>query len=142
MATDINSLCLVGRLTRDPELKYTPGNTAIANFTLANNRVYVQNGEKKEQAHFFNCISWGRTGEIITQFARKGHRLIIEGRLQHRSWETKDGVKRSTIEVVVENFQFIESRKSNDQRPPEEPEVPEFDNCHPAGTFNDDNIPY
>ena len=142
MATDINSLCLVGRLTRDPELKYTPGNTAVANFSIANNRTYIQNGEKKEQAHYFNCISWGKTGEIICKYAKKGHRIIIEGRLQHRTWESKGGEKRSTIEVVVENFQFVESRKNSDQNKSDQNEVPDFDNCHPAGSFNDEDIPY
>ena len=149
MANDINRVCLVGRFTRDPELKFTPTNTPIANFSLANNRTYVgQNSEKKEQVSFFNCIAWGKTGQIISQYFKKGQRIIIEGRLQQRSWNDKDGNRRSVVEVVVENFQFLdapaaskESGTAQQEQTAAEPEnVPSYEDCSPA--FLDDDIPF
>lgn len=149
MANDINRVCLVGRLTRDPELKFTPINTPIASFSIANNKSWkAQNGEKKENCSFFNCIAWGKTGEIIAQYFKKGQRIIIEGRLQQRSWNDKDGNRRSVVEVVVENFQFLDapsSSKESGTAPQEqtvsEPEyVPSYEDCSPA--FLDDDIPF
>jgi len=143
MANDTNHVCLIGRLTRDPELKFTPNNTPIANFSLANNRSYTANGEKKEQVSFFNCIAWGKGGQIIAQYCKKGHRILLEGRIQQRSWQDKDGNNRSTVEVGVERFQFLESVKREDGAAgePEAP-PPDFDECSPAGSFSDADIPF
>ena len=149
MANDINRVCLVGRLTRDPELKFTPTNTPIASFSLANNKSWkAQNGEKKENCSFFNCIAWGKTGEIIAQYFKKGQRIIIEGRLQQRWWNDRDCNRRSVVEVVVENFQFLDAPSANKESgtaPQEqtvsEPEyVPSYEDCSPA--FTDDDIPF
>ena len=143
MANDTNHVCLIGRLTRDPELKFTPNNTPIASFSLANNKSYTANGEKKEQVGFFNCICWGKGGQILAQYCKKGNRLLIEGRLQQRSWDDKDGNKRSMVEIVVEKFQFLESAKREDgaQKEPEWP-PPSFDDCEPAGSFSDADMPF
>lgn len=117
MASDINRVVLVGRLTRDPELRHIQSGTAIANFSIANNRAYTtSSGEKKEETSFFNCIAWGKLGELIVEYTRKGRRIGIEGRLQQRSWEDQEGKKRSTVEVVVDNFQFLDS-KGDDSSP-------------------------
>ena len=149
MANDINRVCLVGRLTRDPELKFTPTNTPIASFSMANNKSWKgQDGEKKENCSFFNCIAWGKTGEIIAQYFKKGQRIIIEGRLQQRSWNDKDGNRRSVVEVVVENFQFLDAPSANKEsgtaqheKTASEPEnVPSYEDCSPA--FTDDDIPF
>lgn len=150
MANDINRVCLVGRFTRDPELKFTPTNTPIANFSIANNRTYAgQNSEKKEQVSFFNCIAWGKTGQIISQYFKKGQRIIIEGRLQQRSWDDKDGNKRSTVEIVVENFQFLDSAPSSDRqtpagKPQEIDNFPDYSGSSSAdpSSFSDDDIPF
>ena len=107
MANDLNRVILIGRLTRDPELRYTPSGTAVSSFSIANNRTYVTNNEKKEQVSFFNCVAWAKTGEVIVQYCKKGQRIGIEGRLQQRSWDDQDGKKRSAVEVVVDNFQFL-----------------------------------
>ena len=107
MANDINRVFMIGRLTRDPELKYTQGGTSIASFSLANNRSYTVQNEKKEQVSFFNCIAWGKPGEVVAQYAKKGAKIGIEGRLQQRSWQDQNGQKRNTVEIVVENFQFL-----------------------------------
>ena len=134
---DINKVCIVGRLTRDPELKFTPSNTPVANFTLANNRGYTTEGAKKESVSYFNCACWGKGGQIISQYMKKGSRIIIEGRLQQRSWDDKDGNKRSTVEVVVENFQFLDSSRekiNTEKIPPrnEEASIGNFDDYHPS----------
>lgn len=111
MSSDLNKAILVGRLIRDCELKYTQSGTSVASFSIANNKSYTQNGEKKEQVSFFNCVAWGKLGEIMTEHCKKGMRIGIEGRLQQRSWDDKDGNKRSTVEIVVETFQFLDSKK-------------------------------
>jgi single-strand DNA-binding protein len=108
MASDLNKVILIGRLTRDPELKYTQGGTSVCSFSIANNRTYVTAGEKKEQVSFFNCVAWAKTGEVIAEYCKKGKRIGIEGRLQQRSWDDQEGKKRQTVEVVVDNFQFLD----------------------------------
>ena len=113
MANDINKLIIIGRLTRDPELRFTPTNVAIASLEIANNRSWTgQYGERKETVCFYNCIAWGKTGQIIAQYFKKGQRILIEGRLQTRAWLDKHDNKRIATEIVIENFNFIESAKS------------------------------
>ncbi|MBN2160899.1 MAG: single-stranded DNA-binding protein [Spirochaetes bacterium] len=108
MASDLNKVILIGRLTKDPELKYTQSGTSVCSFSIANNRTYVTAGEKKEQVSFFNCVAWAKTGEVIAEYCRKGKRIGIEGRMQQRSWEDQEGKKRQTVEIVVDNFQFLD----------------------------------
>jgi single-strand DNA-binding protein len=110
MANDINRVFLIGRLTKDPDLRYTQGGTSITSFTIANNRTYNSQNERKEMVSFFNCIAWGKSGEVIAQYCKKGQRIGIEGRLQQRSWQDQSGQKRSTVEIVIENFQFLEAK--------------------------------
>lgn len=99
---------LIGNLTRDPELRYVPSGTAVATFTLAVNRVYkAQTGEKKEQTSFIRIVVWGRMAEVCGEYLTKGSPAFVEGRLQSREWESQEGQKRSTIEVVADNIQFL-----------------------------------
>jgi len=106
----LNKVFLIGNLTRDPELRYVPSGSAVATFTLAVNRVYVtQSGEKKEQASFIRVVVWGRRAEVCGEYLSKGSPLFVEGRLQSRDWETQEGQKRSTVEVVADNIQFLRS---------------------------------
>ena len=107
-----NKVLLMGNLTRDPQLKYLPNQTPIAEFGLAVNRRYrTQSGEDREEVNFFDCSAWGKTGELINQYFTKGKPIFIEGRLKYDSWEDKQGGgKRSRVTIVVENFQFIGSR--------------------------------
>ena len=107
MANDLNRITLVGRLTRDPELRQTGSGTAFCKFGIANNRNYTANGERREEVSFFNCTAWGRTAEIINQYCRKGKQVAIDGRLQQRTWEDKEGKKQSSVDVVVENLQML-----------------------------------
>ncbi len=107
MAT-LNKVFLIGNLTRDPELRYIPSGSAVATFTVAVNRVYkTQTGEKKEQTSFIRVVVWGRRAEVCGEYLSKGSPLFVEGRLQSREWEAQDGQKRSTIEVIADNIQFL-----------------------------------
>lgn len=104
----LNKVFLMGNLTRDPELRYVPSGTAVATFTVAVNRVYTsQAGEKKEEVSFIRIVVWGRRAEVCGEYLSKGSPVFIEGRLQSRSWEGQDGQKRSTIEVIADNVQFL-----------------------------------
>lgn len=112
MSTDINKVIIIGRLTKDPELKAIQSGKQLAFFSIACNRTYLSNGDKVESVSFFNCIAWEKLGEIIVEYARKGSRLGIEGRLQQRSWENRDGFKQYAVEIIVESIQFLEQLKS------------------------------
>lgn len=104
----LNKVLLIGNLTRDTELRYIPSGSAVASFTLAINRVYkLQSGEKKEEVSFIRVVVWGKMAEICNEYLKKGRPVFVEGRLQSRSWEAQDGSKRSTIEVVAQNVQFL-----------------------------------
>ena len=108
MAASFNKVLLMGNLTRDPELRYVPSGTAVATFTVAVNRVYTsQAGEKKEEVSFIKIVVWGRRAEVCGEYLSKGSPVFIEGRLQSRSWEGQDGQKRSTMEVIADNVQFL-----------------------------------
>lgn len=148
MAGDLNRVILIGRLTRDPELRYTPSGTAVASFSIANNRSYAVAGEKKEQVSYFDCIAWSKLGEIITEYCKKGQRIAVEGRLQQRRWEDQDKNKKSKIELVIENFQFLtgkgageetsQSQGSSSQEPASDYSSASFDD----NPFSDDEIPF
>jgi single-strand DNA-binding protein len=147
MASDLNKVILIGRLVRDPELRYTQGGTPVANFSIASNRTYTVNNEKKEIVSFFNCIAWNKLGEIIVQYCKKGNRIGIEGRLQQRSWEDQNGNKRSTVEVVTENFQFLTPRgdSAGGEIPVDTQQNQDFSGAIPemdSNPFSDDDIPF
>src|SRR3990167_2728898 len=104
----LNKVLLIGNLTRDPELRYVPSGSAVASFTLAMNRVYkLQTGEKKEETSFVRVVVWCRLAEVCGEYLKKGNPVFVEGRLQSRSWDGPDGQKRSTIEVIANNVQFL-----------------------------------
>lgn len=105
----LNRVFLIGRLTRDPDLRYLPSGTAVVSFGLATSRVYTtQSGEKKEDVCFVRIISWGRQAEICNQYLSKGRLVFVEGRLQYRVWETPEGKKRNSLEVRANRVQFLE----------------------------------
>ena len=120
MAASLNSVFLIGNLTRDPELRYIPSGQAVATFTLAVNRTYIaKTGEKKEEANFIRIVVWAKRAEICHEYLRKGSPVFVEGRLQSRSWDAPDGTKRSTIEVVAENVQFLGRPSGKQQGEPQ-----------------------
>ena len=107
----INRVVLVGRLTRDPELKYTTNGIANLRFSIAVNRTFTsQNGER--QADFINCVAFGRTAEFLERFGRKGTKFVLEGHIQTGSYTNKDGQRVYTTDVVAENVEFAESKNA------------------------------
>jgi len=109
----VNKVMLIGNLTRDPEVRYTPKGSAVADIGLAINRYFtLENGEKREETTFVDVVLWGRQAELAQQYLSKGRPVFIEGRLQLDSWEDKtSGQKRSKLRVVGENMQFLGSPK-------------------------------
>lgn len=104
---NFNKVILMGNLTRDVELRHTQSGQALAKFGMAINRKYTANGESKEETCFVDLTAWGKQAELLNQYVRKGSQLFVEGRLQYSTWESQEGGKRSKLEVVVENFQFV-----------------------------------
>ena len=107
MARGFSKAIITGNVVRDPELRATSGGTQVCSFSVAVNYNYVQNGEKKEQVSYINCSAWGKAGEIIAQYAKKGTGILVSGRLSQRAFEDKTGAKRSATEIVVEDFNFL-----------------------------------
>ncbi|MBN1405639.1 MAG: single-stranded DNA-binding protein [Candidatus Omnitrophica bacterium] len=109
----LNKAFLIGNLTRDPELRYTPSGLAVTSFTVASNRVYVTaSGEKKEIVSFVRVVVWGKRAETCGEYLSKGSSVFVEGRIQSRSWQAQDGSKRNTIEVIASNVQFLGAPKT------------------------------
>lgn len=104
MARSVNKVILIGNLTRDPELRYTPQGHAVCSFGIATNREWVSNGEKQEAADFHNVVAWNKLAEICAQLLSKGAKAYVEGRLQTRSWEGDDGVKRYKTEIIIDEM--------------------------------------
>lgn len=109
MAKGFNKVILMGNLTRDPEMRTTPNGQSVTNFSLAVNRTWRGgDGEQQEAVSYIDCVAWAKAGEIINQYLNKGSAVLVSGRLDQRSWDDKDsGQKRSKIEVVVEDFNFV-----------------------------------
>ena len=104
----LNKVFLIGNLTRDPELRYTPTGIAVVNLRLAVNRKYKdKSGENKEEVCYITVTAWDRQAEVCNQYLKKGRPVFVEGRLQSRSWETNEGEKRSTIDIRAERIQFL-----------------------------------
>jgi single-strand DNA-binding protein len=135
-----NKVILVGNLTRDPELRYIASGQAVAKLGLAVNRKYkTKEGEQREETTFVDCTAWARAAEIICEYVKKGDPILIEGRLQYRTWEDKEtGAKRSKLDVVIENFQFL-SRGPGGRKPDAEGSTPQGDEMEP---LSDDDIPF
>ena len=106
---------ITGNLTRDPELRTTPNGASVCSFSVAVNRVFKDsNGEQKEAVSYIDCSAWGKLGEMINQYAKKGSGVLVSGRLDQRSWEDKNGGgKRSRVEIVVEDFNFVGAPRDN-----------------------------
>ena len=116
-----NKVLLMGNLTRDPQLKQTPNNMSVAEIGLACNRKFKgKDGEMREETTFVDCEAWGRTAETMAKYLSKGRPVFVEGRLKLDQWEDKDGNNRSKLRVVIESFQFIDSRGGQSSPPPQE----------------------
>ena len=118
-----NKVVLIGNLTRDPQLSYTPNQTAVVDFGLAVNRNWTpKGGEKRTETCFIDCRMFGKRAEVINQYLCKGDPLFVEGRLTFDSWQAQDGTKRSKHRVTVENFEFLgDAKKGTGEGPPKRP---------------------
>src|SRR3989344_4323716 len=111
MARSLNRAQLIGNLTRDPELRYTPSGTAVCTFSVATNRSWTTDtGEKREEADFHRIVAWNKLAEICSQFLTKGRKVFVEGRLSTRNWTGQDGAQRSTTEIVIDDMILLDSR--------------------------------
>lgn len=106
----LNHITIMGRMTRDPELRRTGSGVAVASFTLAVDRDYAKDGAEKE-TDFIECVAWRQTGEFVSKYFGKGRMAVVSGRLQIRKWQDKDGNKRQTAEIVADNVYFGDSKK-------------------------------
>ena len=110
----LNHITIMGRLTRDPELRRTGSGVAVASFTVAVDRDFGGRDGGEKETDFIDCVAWRQTGEFVSKYFTKGRMIVVSGRLQIRSWTDKEGNKRRTAEVVAENVYFGESKRSNE----------------------------
>ena len=110
----LNHITIMGRLTRDPELRRTGTGIAVASFSVAVDRDFSGRDGGEKETDFIDCVAWRQTGEFVSKYFTKGSMIVVSGRLQIRSWTDKDGNKRRTAEVVADNVYFGESRRSNE----------------------------
>ena len=110
----LNHITIMGRLTRDPELRRTGSGIAVASFTVAVDRDFGKNENGEKETDFIDCVAWRQTGEFVSKYFTKGRMIVVSGRLQVRSWTDKDGNKRRTAEVVADNVYFGDSKRDSD----------------------------
>src|SRR3989338_4335457 len=112
MAKGLNKVMLIGNLTRDPELRYTPQGTAVCTFSIATNRSWTtDSGEKKEEADFHRLVAWNIFAELCSQLLSKGRKIYVEGRLSNRSWTGQDGAQKSITEIVINDMIILDSKR-------------------------------
>lgn len=137
----LNSVVLVGRLTKDAELRYTPNNQAVATFSLAVNRPFKnQNGDR--EADFINCVIWRQQAENLANWTKKGALIGITGRIQTRNYENQQGQRVYITEVVADNFQLLEFNKQNNQGQSQGNSQPDFSRQAEPMDISDDDLPF
>lgn len=148
MATrSLNKVMLIGNLTRDPELRYTPQGTAVCSFGLATNRSWLPEGavERREETEFHRIVAWNKLAELCSQLLSKGRKAYVEGRLQTRSWVAQDGTQRTATEIVIDDMIILDSRRvtENVLPPTEEPvtNIPEEKNTIPVAAVVTQSVP-
>lgn len=128
----LNKVIIMGRLTRDPELRRTQGGTAVTSFTMAVDRDFKsQNGEK--ETDFIDVVAWRNTGEFAAKYLAKGRMAAVEGRIQARDWQDKDGNRRKAVEVVADNVYFADSKRDSKPQETTSSNEPEFDEIEDDG---------
>lgn len=105
-----NRVELIGNITRDIEMRYTPSGAAVATFSIATNRTFVTDGEKREEAEFHRCVAWNKLAELCQQLLKKGNRVFVSGRLSNRSWQTPEGQTKYITEIVVEDMLVLTNK--------------------------------
>lgn len=143
----INNVTLVGRLTKDPDLRYTSGGKGVATFTLAINRNFTNQAGERE-ADFIQCVIWRKPAEILANYARKGTLLGVTGRIQTRSYDNQQGQRVYVTEVLADSFQLLESKATSEQRQSTQPSQPtqqanrqNYNEPVPSGFPNDSDMP-
>lgn len=117
----LNKVQLIGNLTRDPELRYTPTGAAVCTIGLATNRAWTtEAGEKKEETEFHRVVAWNKLAELCSQLLSKGRKIYVEGRLRTNQWQGQDGAQRSTTEVVIEDMIILDSKRAGSEQGPSE----------------------
>ena len=129
MPDGLNKVMLIGNVGKDPEMRYTANGSAVTNFTLAVNRSFMSDGERKDETEWFTVVSWARLAETLGQHLQKGRKVYVEGRLQNRSWDGPDGQKRYRTEVIANQVLFLD-------RPQGAP-MPDI-----AGEIDPDDLPF
>jgi single-strand DNA-binding protein len=125
MARSLNRVQLIGNLTRDPELRYTPNGTAVCSFGLATNRSWKTDaGEKHDEAEFHNIVAWNKLAELCSQFLVKGRKVYVEGRLATRTWTAQDGAQRNRTEIVISDMILLDSNRGTAAAAAGAPEQP------------------
>ncbi|HOV97468.1 MAG TPA: single-stranded DNA-binding protein [bacterium] len=117
---NLNKVMLIGNLTRDPEVRYTPQGNAVASFVVATNREWVTQGEKKQSVDFHNVVAWNKLAEICGQLLKKGMKVFVEGRLQTRDWVGEDGKKRYKTEIIIDDMIILTPKKGGEESGGEE----------------------
>ena len=131
-----NRIILLGHLTRDPQLSYTPSQTAVCEFGIATNRKWSgQDGNKQKETCFVDCVMFGKRAEVIQKYSLKGDLLLVEGRLKLDSWQAQDGTNRTKHRVIIDNFEFMSTGDPKPEPKPKEQAKPTVDD-------DDDSIPF
>ena len=142
MANGLNKAILIGNLGRDPEVRYTPSGMAIANFSIATSENWTsKEGQKETRTEWHRIVAFGRLGEICGEYLSKGRQIYIEGRIQTRDWEDKEGVKRYTTEIVANQMIMLGGRDAGDGPRPQGPPVADYSGAPTQGP-DDDDIPF
>jgi len=139
----MNRSVIVGRLTKDVDLRYTQNGKAVGNFTLAVNRPFRNQQTNDYDADFINCVAWGKQAENLAQYMKKGSQVGVDGRIQTRTYDDKDGKTVYVTEVVADNIQFLESKKSNNQNnEPQQQENNPFESDAEPIDIDDSDLPF
>lgn len=140
MSRSLNKVQLIGNLTRNPELKYTPSGSAYCTFGIATNREWKVDGENKQQTDYHNIVAWQKLGELCAQLLKKGTKVYVEGRIQNREWDGQDGQKVKRTEIVIEDMIILDSKKGAADSSSKEESVPEEVNS--IDEINTDDLPF
>ena len=136
----VNKVILIGNLGKDPEVRYTQSGTAVTNFTLATSRSFKKDGEKVDETEWHRVVAFGRTAEVCGEYLSKGKQVYVEGRIQTREWEDKEGNRRWTTEIIIERMQMLGSRADRGvEQPPPITDDP-FDKT--PDDVRDDDVPF
>ena len=121
MSRGLNKVMIIGRLGRDPEMRYTPSGRPVTNFSVATSRTWnTSDGERRQETEWFNVVAWGSLAEICNQYLVKGQQVYIEGRLQSRNWEDNEGKRHTSIEIIANEMIMLGERRSIDGDDPED----------------------